>query len=204
MTNAKHSDSLTYLTPIDLVVANKNIGKLDTESSKEFCTFKLTVNDAEIHLKCNVPLVDGELKQSQFNTNKLQLAVDCSGNGHLLLAAEQLRKEIQTALDNECLPDYSVSVISFVKGNNVMYLSWPRKGTKYETIKVDGRVVDLNTKSIEYLEGKLREASEGGKEVEVLFKLYCWVRYEKNKEGNSTGIVTVGISPQLQGLNFGK
>ena len=132
--------SETYLSPLDLVKANKFIGKVEPPvEGQQFATFELTIAGKPIKLQCK-GVLGSEIKASQFNPGKLQLYFDVSGSGEMLFAAENTKKEIQQVLDFEFLPEFDVSVTSWVK-NKAIYLSWPRQRGTYKPILINGKKV---------------------------------------------------------------
>lgn len=194
----KHSE---YLTPIELLSASKLVGKIEPASEhQEFATFPLTVQGKPIALK-GKGIVGSEVRASQFNPGKLQLNFDVSGNGEMLFAAEQLRKEIQGALDNECLPELEVVVQSWVK-NKMIYLSWPKMRGNYLTVEVNGKSVKPGTENYEKFTEDLARIGNVDEDVEVGFSLYAWARYAKNTDATAVTKVTVGMTPTVEYIKY--
>lgn len=185
---------MSFLSAIELINSQKEIGRIEPSVGKEFATFQFTVAGQKVAV-CAKGIIGGEAKASQFNAGKLQLVLDVSGDGVLLLAAEQLKKEIQHVLDTECLPEFEVIVTSWIK-NKLVYITWPKKGEQFLPVTVNDKQVCPGTEEFDVLQKKLRDIAGVG-EVEVGFSLYAWVRYGKDAEGKSTQKVTVGFSPQL-------
>ena len=200
---AEKDQDKKYLTPIEVLRAPKFIGKIEPSSEQqEFATFPLTINGKPIMIR-GTGVVGQEFRASQFNPGKLQLTFDVGGNGEMLFAAEQVRKEIQQALDNECLPELEVSVQSWVKNKNI-YLSWPRVRNDYKAIEVNDAVVLHGSEEYERFTRDLAKIGGHDDQVEVGFSLYAWVRYIKSSEGNVATKVTVGMSPMLEYVKYTK
>lgn len=193
---------MSYLSAIELINASKEIGTIEPNVGKEFASFKFTIGGQKIAIKA-VGVIGSEMKQSQFNSGKLQLTLDVSGDGVLLLAAEQLKKEIQQVLDYECLPEFEVAVTSWIK-NKIIWVSWPKKGDKYLPVTINGKSVSLSTPEYDQFEGDLKKIGNVDDKVEIGFNLYSWIRYGKDSDGKSTGKVTVGFSPQLEYISYAK
>lgn len=188
---------------MELLTSNKFIGKIQPSTEQqEFSTFPLTVNGEGIALKC-VGILGQEVRASQFNPGKLQLMFDVGGNGEMLFAAEQLRKEIQGVLDNECLPELEVTVQNWVK-NKVMFLSWPKRRDTYSPIMINDTKVYHGTDKYEQFTMDLAKIGGVDDQVEVGFSLYAWVRYVKSTEGATASKVTVGMTPRLEYIKYTK
>ncbi len=197
------SESIVYLTPLELLSASKFIGTVQPAAeNQQFATFNLTVNGKPIYLKCKgVP--GREVKASQFNPGKLQLMFDVSGTGEMLFAAEQTKKEIQQVLDTECLPELDVTVSSWVK-NKIMYLSWPKLRGHYKPLLINGVKVRHGTDEYKAFEKDLSSIGGLDDQVEVGFLLYAWALYGKNNDGSLNNKVSVGLTPQLEFINYKK
>ena len=195
------SEHSNYLTPIELLTAPKFIGKIEpANEQQEFATFPLTVHGKPIALK-GKGIIGQEVRSSQFNPGKLQLNFDVSGNGEMLFAAEQLRKEIQGALDQECLPELEAVVQSWVK-NKIIYLSWPRMRGNYKAVEINGTSVQHGSDKYEQFTMDLARIGNVDDQVEAGFSLYAWVRYIKNSEGSTATKVNVGMTPTLEYLKY--
>ena len=192
-----------YLNPMDLLKANKFIGKVEPATEhQEFATFPLTIGGQSIAIQ-GTGIVGQEVRASQFNPGKLQLTFDVGGSGEMLFAADQLRKEIQGVLDNECLPELEVTVQSWVK-NKVIYLSWPRMRGNYKAVVINGTKVYHGTDQYEQFTEDLAKIGGVDDNVEVGFSLYAWVKYGKQADGTSTSKVTVGMTPTLEYIKYNK
>lgn len=186
-----------YLQPIQLLSAQKTIGKVEAAAGgKQFATFNLTIDGRPIRIQVKgVPA--SRFVQSQFNPNKLQLSINIQSNGELLFALTQLQKEIQVVLDHECQPDFEVAVQNIVK-NDTLYLSVPRGKGGYNSIKVGEDAYTIGTDEFkEKVEAKL-EALQGAGEIVANVNLYAWIKYSQDNSGK----VTVGITPQLEEMVF--
>lgn len=130
---------MLVLTPTQLVTKTKQIGSLNPGQEQGFASLDLKVQNEDILVMVEGP-VQPDLKQSQFNPNKLQLMQDISGNGTLLSAFSKLRREVQLVLESECNPDYLLEVKS-IDHNEKIYISWPRERNGYGSVflSVDGK-----------------------------------------------------------------
>lgn len=191
--------SKNFLTGIELIQAPKQIGGIEPAEGKEFKTFQFTANNEKIYLKAKG--LPSPLKASSFNQGKLQLALNCQGDGVLLLCAEQIKQEIKNALDIECEPDLKVTVNSWVK-NKVLWLSWPKgKGGAFDIVLVNDKPMTPDSEDFAKFQEKLKKYQQT-KLIEVGFSFYPWVKYGKNADGILTNEVTVGLSPQLVYIKF--
>lgn len=203
-TSTTVENTSSYLTGIELLSAVKHIGKVEpSDGNQQFATFKLTVNDQPIKLKCN-GILGKEVKASQFNPGKLQLTCDVGGTGEMLFAAEKTKKEIQKVLDTECLPELEVTVTSWVK-NKIMYLSWPRSRGRYKAVLINDKSVTFaQGEKYEEFQKDLAVIGDVDDQVEVGFSLYGWALYGKESDGTPNNKVTVGLTPTLEFINYKK
>lgn len=188
------------MAPLDILKSDRVIGKVEPVEGKDWAKFSFTVKGQPIKLKGR-GCPGKEWRVSQFNSGKLQLYFDVKGDGEMLFVAEHVKKEIQQVLDTECLPDLDVCVSSWIK-NNAMYLSWPRQGSGYKPILVNGKQVFHNTDKYDKFAQDLQTIGNADDQVEVGFELYPWAMYGKNKDGTPNNKLNVGISPTLAYINY--
>lgn len=182
---------MKVFSPIDVVTSMKKIGNLKPCTTAGYSTLDLKIGNDDIVVSVE-GAIDPEIRPGQFNVEKLQVVQDISGNGEMLNACVQLRREIEKLLEQECTPDFLLQVKS-IQFNNRLYISWPRKGRASDMVQVttpSGEKLDFipGTTGFEKF-GQLVEAS---KKQTSIIRLYGWIRYAPDDQK-----IQVGITPQL-------
>lgn len=181
---------MNILTPIQLATQVKQIGSLQPGTGKGFATLELKSAGQDIYVEVDGPLVP-ELKQSQFNPNKLQLVQDISANGPLLAAFTQLRREIEAVLETECNPDYLLEVKP-IESKGKIYITWPKDRQGYAAVFVGEKSFRPQDENFQEFVDMLKQ--EG---LKTVIRLYAWVRYISEPDAHKVQKIQIGVTPQL-------
>lgn len=187
---------MKVFSPTEVATSMKKIGNLKPGSSAGYSTLDLKIGDDDIVVSVD-GAIDADLKAGQFNPNKLQIVQDISGNGEMLNACVQLRREIEKLLDQECTPDFLLQVKS-IHFNNRLYVSWPRKGRGFDLVKVTNTTTKEADEFIPGTTGfeKFADLVQSSKQQTAIIRLYGWIRYVPDEQK-----IQVGITPQLMEIH---
>jgi hypothetical protein len=155
---------------------NKNIqlGPLELVEGKEFTYLKMRVDGKGLRIKVHASPLEPAFSVNPYNTQKVQLPVDVSGDPGFEGWNEAWTRAVMSYLNEQCMPETMVEVQSLCK-NGRMYIQWPREFNnrlKFKALKTPIGYTQPESGDFHKLNAKL----DPTKELEIEIDLLCWLR----------------------------